>query len=79
MQNYLRIPIGMWKYGPVWLGNPTKWPVWNHSELLHLQVDDEQECGCSMGTQPSESGLHCIINIVDYNSLESYLVLWLMY
>ena len=66
----------MWRYGPVWLCNPTKWPVWNHSEVLHLQVDDrddKQKRGCPNGTQPPESGLHCIINIVDYNNLDKLL------
>ena len=29
--------------------------------------------GCSKGIQPPESGLHYIINIVDYNSLDKLL------
>ena len=44
--------------------------------MLHLLVDDgedKQECGYSKGAQPPESGLHCIINIVDYNSLDKLL------
>ena len=44
--------------------------------MLHLQVDDgedKQECGYSKGAQPPEFGLHCIINIVDYNSLDKLL------
>ena len=63
----------MWRYGPVWLGNPTKWLAWNHSEVLHLQINGGEDKRCSNGTQPPESGLYCIINIVEYNNLDKLL------
>ena len=54
------------------IGNPTKWPVWNHAEVLHLQVDDGenmQERGDSRRAQPPESGIHCIIKIASLDKL----------
>jgi len=30
----------LWQHGPQWLTDETQQPEWNHSEILHLQVED---------------------------------------
>ena len=32
----------LWQHGPQWLTDTTQRPIWNHSEILHLQVVDEE-------------------------------------
>ena len=48
--------------------------------MLHLQVDsedEEKECD-SNKTQPPESGLNCIINPAEYNSLDELIATYVL-
>jgi len=32
----------LWKYGPKWLSSLSQWPVWQQSDILHVQITDEE-------------------------------------
>ena len=62
----------LWQHGPPWLTDETRWPAWNRSEILHLQVDDDvMETNTSNTELPSTvtSGIHNLIEVVNYSSL----------
>ncbi|XP_065917547.1 uncharacterized protein [Dysidea avara] len=62
----------LWQQGPPWLTDETRWPAWNHSEILHLQVDDDvMETNTSATDLPNTvtSGIHNLIELTKYSSL----------
>ena len=65
----------LWQHGPQWLTNKTQQPVWNHSEILHLQVEEGtvedpfEDNPLTMATQ----GIHNIIQISNYSTLHRLL------
>ena len=65
----------LWQHGPQWLTNPAQRPVWNHCEILHLQIDEEVVTDSCMVTQSNTAvpGIHNIINISNYSTLERLL------
>jgi len=65
----------LWRqHGPQWLTNPAQQPVWNHSKILNLQIDEEVEIvpDSCMVTQSNTAtpGIHNIVNISNYSTLE---------
>jgi len=67
----------IWRHGPPWLTDHSQWPVWNHTEVLHLQaanIEGEQlTADTELGDVQPQGGLHHIIDIAAYNSLNKLL------
>ena len=65
----------LWQHGPQWLTNPAQRPIWNHSEILHLQIDEEVVTESCMVSQSNTAvpGIHNIINVSNYSTLERLL------
>ena len=65
----------LWQHGPQWLTNPAQRPIWNHSEILHLQIDEEVVTESCMVSKSNTAvpGIHNIINISNYSTLERLL------
>ena len=69
----------LWKHGPAWLTTIDQWPVWNHTEVLHIHsqediVDSEtQETATRIEQNRETVGLHCIITISNHSSLDKLL------
>ena len=63
----------LWQHGPQWLIDETHRPVWNHSEILHPQVD---ECAAE-DSRPTHSkvtwAIHNIIQASNYSTLSRLL------
>jgi len=55
----------LWHHGPDWLTQESKWPIWNVSEVLHLQVDEEPVTAACLVAQSSTTipGIHNIIPV----------------
>ena len=67
----------LWQHGPQWLIDETQRPVWNRSEILHLQVD---ECAVEDTIKDSRpvhskvtSAIHNIIQASNYSTLSRLL------
>ena len=69
----------LWKHGPAWLITIDQWPVWNHTEVLHIHsqediVDSEtQETATGIEQNRETVELHCIITISNHSSLDKLL------
>ena len=69
----------LWKHGPAWLTTMDQWPVWNHTEVLHIHsqediIDSEtQETATGIEQNRETVGLHCIITISNHSSLDKLL------
>lgn len=65
----------LWKYSPTWLTNNTKWPVWNHTEVLQLQVNttDNKAQDVTENKVTQTLGLYHIITVSNYNNLDKLL------
>ena len=69
----------LWKHGPAWLTTIDQWPVWSHTEILHIHsqediVDSEtQENATGIEQNRETAGLHCIITISNHSSLDKLL------
>ncbi|XP_068726396.1 uncharacterized protein [Montipora capricornis] len=65
----------VWKHGPKWLPNRSKWPSWPNTEVLHLltteTATDESTTNSTFPTQ--QQGLHHLINIPDFSNLPKLL------
>jgi len=64
-----------WQHGPQWLIDETKRPVWNHNEILHLQVDEYAVEDTPEDTSHSKvtSSIHTIIQVTNYSTLSRLL------
>ena len=66
----------LWQQGPLWLIDESRWPAWNYSEILHLQVDDDiLNTDSSTTTPPGTAipGIHNLIKASNYSSLSKVL------
>ena len=69
----------LWKHGLAWLTTMDQWPVWNHTEVLHIHsqediIDSETQKTATGIEQNRETvGLHCIITISNHSSLDKLL------
>jgi len=68
------LPNNLWWKGPPWLTAPSAWPQWQSEPAieLHAAAAIAQEFTPQPAT-PTASGLHAVINISDYSTLNRLL------
>ena len=60
----------LWSHGPTWLTTDNHWPKWEPSSSLHLAAATATGAETSPAEHTRENkGLHCIITLTDYSTL----------
>jgi len=65
----------LWKNGPKWLSSQSQWPAWQQSDILHVQITDE-ELEVIQETTTTITAPVGILNLIDisrFNSLSKLL------
>ena len=71
---FLSSPEGLWWKGPTWLTKPDKWPKWQSQPDLHLHAAAAiAEEFVPQSPSSQDTGLHQIITLTDYSSLNRLL------
>ena len=71
-----QISSRLWQFGPSWLTNEALWPAWNHSEVLHLQVNEglaEADSSTVELCSAATPGIHNLIQATNYSTLSRLL------